>query len=367
MKVPEVQELYRRSIKPYLFLLDPEVAHNLSYSGINALNSLVSSRFISEIDFGDKFSQQFCGTKIEHPIGLAAGFDKNAKLINCLKRLGFGYAEIGSITNQASRGNPKPRLFRLPEDEAIINFMGLNGDGSAEVSKRLRAEKLDWPIAINIAKTNDATIIGDKAIEDVLASFKAVCNLAVAYIAINVSCPNTHADIEEAGKQLVDILTEASKLNTNSIPIFLKISPDSNERLLEQVFEASNCSNIAGFICGNTSTSRSGLRTGKDVIDSIGRGGLSGRPIKDLALNMVQKINEMKEPSQKIIACGGIFTGQDAFDFFSCGASLVQIYTALVYRGPFAATEILLELESILEQEKLSFEQLLGSKTKVEI
>lgn len=365
MDFEAASDLYRRSIKPNLFRLDSELAHDLAHKGMPFLKQLVSMGLIRGYLPPARLHCRLFKEELAAPVGLAAGFDKNGALLNAVDALGFSFVEVGSITARPSSGNPRPRLFRLPGDEAVINFMGLNGLGAEVVAARLKAASPNLPYGVNIAKTNDPSLTGDKAVEDILFSFGAIRDLKAAYIAVNVSCPNTQEEIAAIGKELATVLSEIAKLNQRSLPILIKLSPDADDRLLQELLSVSSAGGVKGFICGNTSMDRSALVNSKDELASINRGGMSGRPLKRRALDLVRRVNGLKERSQIIIACGGISSGDDAFDFIQEGADLLQIYTSLIYQGPFVASTINRRLNEILDQHGLTLEEVRGAKIKI--
>lgn len=335
-------------IRPALFQMDPERAHELAHQ-LAPLLPYCPFRFeYAAPELGVKLS----GTALKNAVGLAAGFDKNGHLVEIADRLGFGFIEVGSVCARATNGNPKPRLFRLPADQAIINRLGLNGDGAEVVANRLAAAKFALPTGLNIAKTNLPEIQGDKAIEDVVTTFDYVKKLPLAYVAFNASCPNTHEGILNERQQLDDIMSEVQKKNAGELPVFIKMSPDSTDALISDILEIGEKHKLAGFICGNTSVSRDGLQTDAGRIAEIGNGGLSGKPLKPKALALVQRVARLKMSNQQIIACGGIFSGRDALQFIEAGATALELYTALVYQGPSAVANINRELAQLLKQQK---------------
>ncbi|MGD9685167.1 MAG: quinone-dependent dihydroorotate dehydrogenase [Candidatus Obscuribacterales bacterium] len=347
--------LYEKLARPAVFLLDPEDAHELALKIVPLLRY-----FSPALPASERLKTRLAGTTLRNPLGLAAGFDKNGRLVRDLASMGFGFAEIGSITGRPGKGNPRPRLFRLVNERAVINYMGLNGDGAEVVAARLAASKDAWslPLGINIAKTNDPSITGDRAIADILHSFTAIAGLPVAYAAINVSCPNTHEARSEVIDELSTLAGEIARINKNSIPLFLKLSPDSETRMIEEVVQVASNHRFAGFICGNTSTDRSGLETDAALLAKIGPGGLSGRPLRSKALKLVQTVCRFKDTAQQVIACGGIESGEDAFAFLTAGATAVQLYTALVYQGPFLPVSICRRLDEILAERGLELSAL---------
>jgi dihydroorotate dehydrogenase len=356
--------IYRNFIRHWLFQLDPETAHNCGYQllpGVRPFASLLQP-FCSYQSA--RLKTALAGRTISNPIGLAAGFDKNARLGNLLDFLGFGFAEIGSVTHLPGEGNPRPRLFRLVDDEAIINRMGLNGNGARAVAKRLRATTVEIPLGVNIAKSNRVEIIGERGIADVVASFREIRDLPIAYAVLNVSCPNTHEGCEKEAAELVVMLREIYRLNSRNLPLFLKLSPDSSDELLGSIFSSISSTQVDGFICGNTSVSRASLTSSPQAIDACGKGGLSGRPLKNRALELCAKVRRHKQSHQQIIGCGGIFSGDDALAFLKAGASALEIYTALVYLGPTAAHDINRRLDQLLQIEGTTVAEIVSTHTR---
>lgn len=345
-----IDYLYRNVIRPMLFNMDPEEAHKLVHDLLKKSEPVLG--LLGQPPQHKNLATKFCGTAITNPIGLAAGFDKNADLLNVLGKLGFGFAEVGSITAQARSGNPKPRLFRLPDDEAIINRMGLNGIGADAVCQRLASANFSLPVGINIAKTNDPSITGDLAIEDILHSFRCARDLPITHVTLNVSCPNTKEGAVCETKFVSSLLEEVSKSNAAKVPVFLKLSTDSSDDFICSVVELAKLYGIAGFVCANTTNSRDNLTTDKRDIESIGAGGLSGAPLKKRALKLCERVNFLRSETQVIIGCGGISSGRDAYEFMQAGASVVQLYSGMVFHGPGLPNRIAKELSAILTTER---------------
>ncbi len=297
---------------------------------------------------------------LANPIGLASGFDKNALYLDGISAMGFAFEEIGSVTRYPSAGNPKPRLFRLIEDDALINRMGLNNIGIESVRQRLIQHKNNFPYGINIAKTNNLAYPVDNEIEDILACFNYVKDLNCLYIAINLSCPNTKSGIIQEGKLINDLLKEIYQANTNNLPIFLKLSPDSSADLVETFVDLGIRYKVQGYICGNTSLTRVDLKTKTTLLTSYGIGGLSGKPLKKLNINLVKTVFKLKLADQEIIGCGGIFTGNDVFQYLIAGANVVQAYTGFIYQGPAFTHKANLELFKILNKYDLTVEKSIG-------
>ena len=354
-------DVYAKAIRPLLFKLDPENAHDLIYRFTPGLQ-LIAPQLRALFDFEDPLlATELVNHKFSNPVGLAAGFDKNAKLGVLLDVLGLGFAEIGSLTNLPSKGNPKPRLFRLPEDQAIINRLGLNGDGVEVVAKRLAQLECKTPMSVNIAKTNDPSIVGDAAVTDLVSSFLAVRDLAIPYVTVNASCPNTHDGIVKEVRELQEAVSLMQEKNTNLIPLFIKLSPDSTDSLLESILELGRTCRVAGYVCANTSVSRENLKTSGSQLDSIGKGGLSGRPLKDMSLALCSRVMKQKESDQTVVACGGIASGAEVYQYLQLGVPAVQLYTALVYRGPGLIRSIKEELCSLLKRDGTSVQDVVRS------
>lgn len=345
--------LYENILRPLLFKQDAESVHHFVSGCLQA-----SAPFLSLLPF--KYAKNDLAVNLfdhafANPIGIAAGFDKNGNLISALGHLGFGFAEIGSICASPHGGNDKPRLFRLSSERALRNHLGLNGLGAETVVRQLTNKKASLPYAVNIAKTNNPAIKGDEAVKDYLYSFMRVKELPVIYVAVNVSCPNTKEGcINEAGL-IKTVLEEIHGANKRGIPILLKLSPDSNDQFLADLVAAGS-KFVQGYICGNTTTSLAGLSG-----EPVGIGGISGPPLKAANLQLVRKIKNMKNTNQIIIGVGGISSGQDAYDYIRSGASLVELYTGLVYYGPTLVKQICEELSLLLERDGLSLAQAVGS------
>ncbi len=344
---------YQKIIRPLLFQMDPEQAHVLVHSILKSYGKILAKTSGGLVYNGSDLSCELFGRPLANPIGLAAGFDKNGELTEVLGALGFGFAEIGSVCARATNGNPKPRLFRLPEDEAAINRLGLNGHGADAVAERLGDAHFSLPIGLNIAKTNDPAIVGEAAVADMIYTFNKIRGLPITYVTVNASCPNTKEGIVTEGDQMRLLMQELQKFNSTKIPILIKLSPDSTTEFIEFIVDAAGTYKIAGFVCGNTTTTRDGLKTSPQRIKEIGMGGLSGAPLKEKAIKLCQSVNAKKKDWQIIIGCGGISTGKDAYDFMTAGASLLEVYTGLVYRGPTLPLDICRELSAILKQKSL--------------
>lgn len=332
--------MYRLFLKPILFLLQPETAHHLVFK-------LMRLPFLSKITglvYRFEHPALACnvfGLTFRSPVGLAAGFDKNAVLFDQLADLGFGFVEIGTVTPKPQAGNPKPRLFRLSQDEALINRMGFNNDGAEAISRRLRHRQRNLILGGNIGK-NKITANED-AISDYEICFKALYDY-VDYFAVNVSSPNTPNLRELQDKEpLTKLLQHVKKLNSQmprEKPVLLKIAPDLSDSQLDDIIEIVQTTGIDGVIATNTTIDRGNLKTSANDLEKIGNGGVSGKPLTKRATEVIRYLHQNSGGKFPIIGVGGIFTAGDALEKLQAGASLVQIYSGFVYEGPGLIKEI---------------------------
>ena len=321
-----------------LFLFDPEKVHYFTSSLLNSLLKLPLVKFIwgkSFIVTDKRLERKVFGLTFKNPVGLAAGFDKNASMYDDLAYCGFGFIEIGTVTPKGQPGNDKPRLFRVKEDEGIINRMGFNNLGVDEVISNLKKKKTDVLIGGNIGK-NKVTP-NDKAVEDYIFSFNHLFEY-VDYFVVNVSSPNTpnlrELQEKEPLKQLLLALKNENKLKPMPKPILLKIAPDLTNNQLDDIVEIIDEVKLDGVIATNTTISRDKLKTPKVEIDKIGAGGLSGKPIKDRSTEVIRYLSEKSNKSFPIIGVGGIHSAEDAIEKLEAGASLIQLYSGFIYEGP---------------------------------
>lgn len=326
-----------------LFQISAEKAHSFTMSMMGVLSALPFSKTIFQKLFKtEERSIEVCGLHFPNPVGLAAGFDKNGDYIDILANFGFGFIEVGTVTPLAQEGNPKPRLFRLPEDKALINRMGFNNKGVDHLVHQLQYRKRkDIIIGGNIGKNKDTP--NDKAYEDYEICFTKL-HPYVDYFVVNVSSPNTPnlRSLQEK-EPLQYLLSRLMLLNTayrQSKPIFLKIAPDLNEHQIDDVIDVVKSTQIAGLVMGNTTLSRSGLRTDTQSVETIGAGGLSGMPLNKRSTDLISYISKKTGGKLPIIGVGGIMSCQDAQEKISAGASLVQIYTGFIYQGPTLVKDI---------------------------
>lgn len=330
-------------IKYFLFKKDPEKVH---YWAMRMLRRGLSIGFArnflkKECASPPHLERELWGIKFKNPVGLAAGFDKDAKFVDDLAPLGFGFIEIGTVTPLAQAGNEKPRLFRLPLDQALINRMGFNNDGVVAAAERLRKRKSDVVIGGNIGK-NKVTP-NEQADEDYVKCFRALYDV-VDYFTVNVSSPNTPNLRELQEKEpLEKLLNKLQIINSElgkSKPILLKIAPDLTLEQLDDIIDIVNNTKIQGIVATNTTIERSGLLTDPEKVAAIGAGGLSGLPVKDKATDVIRYIHQKSQGKIPIMAVGGIFTAADAQEKLDAGASLVQVYTGFIYEGPLIVKNI---------------------------
>lgn len=338
--------LWKSVGRSVLFKFPAEWAHHFSmgtFSGLSSLPvlpSLMRSRFTVN---DPRLNTNVFGLQFTNPVGLAAGFDKDAKWFPDLANLGFSHVEVGTLTGQAQPGNPKPRLFRLPADNAIINRMGFNNDGADAAAKRLAKTPRSRPedvLGINIGKTKVVPVA--EATNDYLFSFERLFTFA-DYFTVNVSSPNTPGLRELQNREpLIELLNALQSLNQRlssdheiaAKPILLKIAPDLGDGQLEDIVSIVKETELAGLIATNTTVARDGLKSSKEMVEGIGNGGLSGSPLTDRSREIVSRAFKLAEGAFPIIGVGGVMNGEDAWQMICSGASLVQLYTGFIYGGP---------------------------------
>jgi dihydroorotate dehydrogenase len=336
-----------KNLRPFFFHMDPELVHDFIIQLMWLVGKLSPLRKLIERSYAVEWDKPFevAGLKFKNPIGLAAGFDKDAQGWRGLAELGFGHIELGTITPKPQAGNPKPRIFRIPDEKALINRMGFPGQGSDTVLPRVERRSRGVVLGVNIGKNKDTP--NDEAWRDYVNLFRQYAPLA-DYIAVNVSSPNTvdlrKLQIKADLDKLVGILNE-ERLNSTSeqaknTPIFVKISPDLNDSELDDILECIISNGMDGVIATNTTIRR-------DVLDSKSgkeSGGLSGEPLKDISTEMIRKISLRTDGKLPIIGVGGVSTADDVREKLDAGASLVQVYTGLIYQGPGIVKQILRDL-----------------------
>ena len=332
-------------LRQLLFFFDAEKVHYFSMNALTALCKIPGVKILVRKLYSptQKVARQVFGINFPNPVGLAAGFDKNAKYLETLQTLGFGFVEVGTLTPLPQAGNDKPRLFRLPPDKAIINRMGFNNDGVAAAAGRLRAFRKNNKMIIggNIGK-NKLTP-NEQAWKDYEICFLQLHDV-VDYFVVNVSSPNTPGlrDLQQVQslRQILVHLQQLNKAQAIQKPLLLKISPDLDERDLKDIIDLAMEIKLDGLVAANTTISRAGLISDKNKIETIGPGGLSGKPLQQRATSIARFIQARTGGSLPFISSGGIFDASDAMEKMDAGASLVQVWTGFIYEGPAIVRKI---------------------------
>jgi dihydroorotate dehydrogenase len=327
-------------LRPFAFALDAETAHRATIATLSMLPLLPLPHFPPELE------QMVAGLRFPSPVGLAAGFDKDAEVPDAMLGLGFGFVEVGTVTPRPQAGNSKPRLFRLKEDGAVINRMGFNNGGQAAALDRLKKRERRGVVGVNIGANKDST----DRIADYVTGVKAM-SVVADYLTVNISSPNTPGLRNlQAGGELVELLEAVRHARQPGIPVFLKVAPDLEGGDHERIVRAAIDSGIDALIVSNTTVSRPPLSSPY----SAEAGGLSGRPLKTLALEQIRKFRAASGGGIPLIAAGGIETASDAWDRIAAGASLIQLYSAMVYEGPGIARRIAEGLRALLSLSQMS-------------
>ncbi len=330
--------MYKLFIRPILFIFDPEKVHHFVFRMIKLMSALPGIGALNKKMFSvedKKLERTLFGLTFKNPVGIAAGFDKNAVLYNELENYGFGFLEVGTATPKPQVGNPKKRLFRLKKDSALINRMGFNNLGADAIAQNLKNRKTKLIIGGNIGK-NTATPNED-ALADYIYNFEALHDV-VDYFVVNVSCPNVKnlTKLQDTDF-LTELLLKLKSINAQKSvqrPILLKIAPDLNEPQLDEIIELVAATQIDGIIATNTTTSRENLTKSKEEVEAIGNGGLSGLPLKERSTEVIRYLATKSNKAFPIIGVGGIHSAADAIEKIQAGADLVQIYTGFIYEGP---------------------------------
>lgn len=330
--------MYKRIIRPILFLFNPETIHGLVAGMLRFAGKLPGGRALLRACYSYKdpsLEREVLGIKFPNPVGLAAGFDKNARYYKEMASLGFGFVEVGTVTPKPQPGNPRPRLFRLKEDNALINRMGFNNNGVEAMVKNLRNRNKDIVIGGNLGK--NTLTPNEEAPADYLKMFRSLYEY-VDYFVINVSCPNvkdiTALQNKESLMGILGGLFDFRRGQNDYRPILLKISPDLPREQVDDIVGILIDTPLDGLVAVNTTTSREGLDTPSKIISNIGNGGLSGAPLSERSVEMVRYLHAKTEGRYPIIGVGGVMTPEDAQRLLNAGASLVQVYTGFIYEGP---------------------------------
>lgn len=352
--------MYEKLVKPLYFRMQPETAHHLTIGGLSVAGRVPGAAALMHALYGaDRWpetSTELWGIRFPNPVGLAAGLDKDGQAMKLFSAIGFGFVEVGTVTPRPQPGNEKPRLFRLPDDEALINRMGFNNRGADELAERLkRFAARSVPIMVNIGKNK--TTPNEEAVNDYVSCLRTLYPYTDLF-AVNISSPNTPELRKlQHGDALVSLLSaivqEMGALEqkyNKKLPILVKLAPDLAPEELEQAVEAIRKSGVDGIIATNTTLNREGLvhPNAKET------GGLSGKPLAALSTELIRRIYKMTDGKLPIVGCGGIFTAEDAYEKIRAGASLVQLYTSLIYKGPAVNRQIVRGLSDLLKRDGFS-------------
>ncbi len=341
-------------IRSLIFKLDPETAHDLAIKALK-FNPIPQDK----IKNNNLIQTEIFGKVVPNPIGIAAGFDKDAEVYNPLFKLGFGFVEVGTVTPVNQYGNPKPRIFRLEEDMALINRLGFNNSGSEKVRSRIISNSPKGLFGINIGPNKDT----NNRLEDYLICFRKFYNLA-DYLTINISSPNTenlrNFHNEDELDELLSLINKEKKMLKTTVPITVKISPDIQDENINIISDLLLKHNVEAVIISNTTDKN---RENLSNINKLEKGGLSGKPLEKRSNELINKFYKILNNKIKIIGVGGVDSGHSAYQKIINGASLVQIYTGMIYQGPSIATKISQDLINILEKEGIkNISDLVGSK-----
>jgi dihydroorotate dehydrogenase len=346
--------MFYRLARPLLFQLGPEAAHHLAFAALTPMQRVLETTPVTRARPDPMLSHTVCGLAFPNPIGLAAGFDKNGTLPHVWAALGFGFAELGTVTAVAQPGNPAPRLFRLPDEHALINRLGFNNDGAPAVArdlgKRLGRRRPPIPIGLNIGKSGATPI--EAAVDDYRASFALLAPHA-DYVVVNVSSPNTPGlrdlQAEAALAPLLEALQAANRRGAAPVPLLVKVAPDLSDDHLRAIIAVARDCDIAGIVATNTSIDRGLLPRGHPLAGEAG--GLSGAPLRERATAVIRRLYQLANGALPIIGVGGIFSAADAYAKIRAGASLVQIYTGLIYEGPDLPRQLCSGLRALLARD----------------
>ena len=341
-------------IRSLIFKLDPETAHDLAIKALK-FNPIPQDK----IKNNNLIQTEIFGKVIPNPIGIAAGFDKDAEVYNPLFKLGFGFVEVGTVTPVNQYGNPKPRIFRLEEDMALINRLGFNNSGSEKVRSRIISNSPKGLFGINIGPNKDT----NNRLEDYLICFRKFYNLA-DYLTINISSPNTenlrNFHNEDELNELLSLINKEKKILKTTVPITVKISPDIQDENINIISDLLLKHNVEAVIISNTTDKN---RENLSNINKLEKGGLSGKPLEKRSNELINKFYKILKNKIKIIGAGGVDSGHSAYQKIINGANLVQLYTGMIYQGPSIATKISQELINILEKEGVkNISDVVGSK-----
>ncbi len=344
--------LYRNLFKPIAFMMDPEFVHDFVVNIGVMLGKFQWTKILTRKMFvyeSPILEQTILGVHFKNPIGLSAGFDKNAKLLDILPDVGFGFAEIGSITGEPCEGNAQKRLWRLPDSKSLVVNYGLMNDGAEIIASRLQNKEFDFPVGVSVAKTNSPdTVEIDAGIADYIKAHRLTLNIG-SYTTINISCPNAYGGQPFTDSvSLEQLLTAFDKISTDK-PIFIKLSPDIAEGQLDSLLEVISHHKIAGIICTNLTKNRKLSSIKESEVPEVG--GMSGKVVEELSNQLLSDVYKKTQGKFVLIGSGGVFSGEDAYKKIRLGASLIQLITGMVYEGPQVIGQINRDLVKLLKRD----------------
>ncbi|HBO99834.1 MAG: Dihydroorotate dehydrogenase 2 [Candidatus Uhrbacteria bacterium GW2011_GWF2_41_16] len=360
--------MYLYVAKPFFFQQDPEKVHdNMTRFG-KMLGHYSFTRKATSFLYQYKhpaLEQNILGIHFSNPIGLTAGFDKDAHLTRILPYVGFGFEEIGSVTGEPCLGNPKPRLWRLPKSKGLVVYYGLKNDGAEAIVARLKKETFGFPIGISVAKTNNpSTVETDAGIADYIKAMKTFVEADIGdYFTVNVSCPNAYGGEPFSTPERLDLLLEALDKVETKKPIFVKLSADTDFEKIDKMVEVTDRHRVHGFVLTNLTKNRQNPLIRPNEIAGIEKGGMSGKPIFDLSNHLISHLYQSKGDRYVIMGSGGVFSAEDAYEKICLGASLIQLVTGMIFEGPQLIGEINQGLVGLLERDGFtSIHEAIGSR-----
>jgi dihydroorotate dehydrogenase len=346
-----------RAMRPLLFMLSPDAAHAMAFAALGAVEHVGPVRAMTRailVPAPDaRIAVRAMGLDFPSPLGVAGGFDKNALRPRALAALGFGHLELGTVTALAQQANPRPNLFRLPADRALVNRLGFPNEGAARVAARVRRvkAKIPVPVGMSIGKSRAVSVEDlDAVVADYVASMEAVRDVA-DFVVVNVSSPNTAGLRSMQAGEHARALLSALATRTEGKPLLVKIAPDLDDAGLEALLAVARETKLAGVVATNTTIGRAGLATGAVQVETIGAGGLSGPPLRARALEVVRRVRAALGPDAVVVGVGGIERAEHALALVKAGADLVQMYTGFIYEGPGVASRIAKDLAALVERE----------------
>ncbi len=344
--------VYTLFIKPILFKIDPEHVHDFAIFSGNFLGKFFITKKITSFLFNYEnktLEQNILGINFKNPIGLAAGFDKNAQLTDIIPSVGFGHMEIGSITNLPCEGNPKPRLWRLKKSKGTVVNYGLANDGAKNIFERLKEKYFEIPVSTSIAMTNCKKNLDiQNAIDDYGEGFKTFTNIG-SFFTVNISCPNTDGGQPFMDPINLDLLFQSlDRIHTDK-PIFIKLSPDMSQKQIDDILDVVRRHRIHGIVCSNLTKNR---QNDKIVDDNVSKkGGISGKPVQNISDNLLSYIFKKEKNRFILVGCGGVFNAEDAYKKIRLGASLIQMITGMIFEGPQVIGQINKDLVKFLKRD----------------